>query len=158
MVGHYGYLGPLVCNFFLFFIRKNNFEGTFLTDELAQWKFLMCGKPVYENLLTVFLFSFWLVAFIYTIVVSYCVAFCDYFKLRTLIRTNPAANQQLFEQNKVINTAPLMCLYIFAFYWGIWLWLAIQQLNNSYFGLIITRRKIFGDSVFTVFVSCLWSL
>lgn len=32
------YLGPLICNF-SFFFRKNNFEGTFLTDELAQMNF-----------------------------------------------------------------------------------------------------------------------
>lgn len=35
LVGRSGYLGPLLCNFF----RKNNFEGTFLSDELAQWEF-----------------------------------------------------------------------------------------------------------------------
>lgn len=33
LVGHFVYLGPLFCNFFF---RKNKFEGTFLTDELAQ--------------------------------------------------------------------------------------------------------------------------
>lgn len=85
LVGRCGYLGPLLCNFFF---RKNNFEGTFLTDELAQWKFLMYEIPVYEKS-TDCIFG-WLPSF--AIVISYCVAFCDYFKLRTLIRTSPAVN------------------------------------------------------------------
>lgn len=79
-------------------------------------------------------------------------AFCDYFKLRTLVRTHPTANQWLLEQNKVVTTALCVLIHIRDFYCK--LQTAVKPLLYSNFytiylsGFLIKEKM--GDSVFTV--------
>lgn len=66
LVGHRVYLGPLICNFF----RKNNFEGTFLTDEVAQWNFVWVKIAGLRKIWRDCGFFGWLPSF------NYCVRIC----------------------------------------------------------------------------------